>query len=324
LVVALASDDAIAIERPCFLDEMSRASVLMAIRGVSAVLTSDDLAATIRELRPDVLAKGREWDGSKKSLADDILRACRECHTAIVYTPTMIDSSSRRLRTYTQRVETNAFSCWMQHLEDTPTTPESFGADYFTAAWRHGRNYTLEQRRQIEGRHPRLIRETFRIDGSMSVLDAGCGPGHLVTLLAEEGVVADGLDWLPRPPHFPPASEYYSLDLAAPGRCDVPPHTVVICREVLEHLSLAQLLSAFANLVRATTRYLYITTRVHPDPWHVLDITDDKATDPTHVTCVTGRLLRLLGAIHGLRERTDLAANLDWQQKGRCFVWERT
>ena len=72
---------------------------------------------------------------------------------------------------------------------------ETYDAEYFHKPWRDAaEGYTLEDRRRIEGRHPELIRDTFR---PTTVLDFGCGPGALMALLQEVGIWADGVDFAP-------------------------------------------------------------------------------------------------------------------------------
>jgi 2-polyprenyl-3-methyl-5-hydroxy-6-metoxy-1,4-benzoquinol methylase len=41
---------------------------------------------------------------------------------------------------------------------------------------------------------------------------------------------------------------------------------LVICREVLEHLTVLQVRQAVVNMVRMTSKYIYVTTRFHPQP----------------------------------------------------------
>ena len=53
---------------------------------------------------------------------------------------------------------------------------------YWKDEWRQAGNvYTIEKRREIEGRHPQVVKEVFN---PTRVLDVGCGPGILMYLLA--------------------------------------------------------------------------------------------------------------------------------------------
>lgn len=187
--------------------------------------------------------------------------------------------------------------------------------------WHPMTDYSLEGRRAIEGRHPQLIKDVFQ---PHRVMDAGCGPrGHLVTLLRELGVVAYGFDPLVNPdvPGTPDwiirgaIQDAYVADGAV--ACDL-----VICREVLEHVPLRELLRTIAGLVRRSSRYLYVTTRFHQSPDHLLDVADHDDLDPTHITMLTRPFLRALFLLHGCRSRPDLEARMDWQQKNRVLVFE--
>jgi 2-polyprenyl-3-methyl-5-hydroxy-6-metoxy-1,4-benzoquinol methylase len=208
-------------------------------------------------------------------------------------------------------------------LEQTIVTPEHYDDDYFAAGWREDDNrYELESRRRIEDRNPALIKEVFE---PTRVLDVGCGPGFLMTFLQELGVESDGVDF----------SES-SLTLAPPeirGRIAIGPvdaldaadaaYDLVICREVLEHLTVLQVRRTVAEMCRVSSRYVYATTRFHPDPTSLLDFTTDFETDPTHVTLLAKDLLRVLFVLEGFTRRADLEARMDWGGKGRVLVYER-
>jgi 2-polyprenyl-3-methyl-5-hydroxy-6-metoxy-1,4-benzoquinol methylase len=199
-----------------------------------------------------------------------------------------------------------------------------YDSEYFTGEWRaDGNNYSLETRRQIEAKNPSLIRDVFQ---PKNVLDLGCGPGALMHLLWEIGVDIDGIDFA--------AS---SLELATPevrGRIVIgqvtdstlkPPNAydLVICREVLEHLTVLQVRQAVANMVRMTSKFIYVTTRFHPEPVSLLDFTTQFEVDPTHITLLNKDLLRLLFVLEGCRSRPDLEARMDWANKGRVLVLEK-
>ena len=199
-----------------------------------------------------------------------------------------------------------------------------YDAEYFTGEWREGgNNYSLETRRQIEARNPFLIKEVFE---PKKVLDLGCGPGALMHLLWEIGVNVDGIDFAES-----------SLRLATPdvrGRIAIGQVTdptlkpadaydLVICREVLEHLTVLQVRQAVANMVRMTSRYVYVTTRFHPDPASLLDFTTQFDVDPSHITLLNKDMLRLMFVLEGCRSRPDLEEKLDWGKKGRVLVLEK-
>ncbi len=199
-----------------------------------------------------------------------------------------------------------------------------YDAEYFTGDWRaDGNNYSLETRRQIEAKNPVLIKEVFQ---PTKVLDLGCGPGALMHLLWEIGVHVEGIDFAES-----------SLGLATPDVRDritigqvtdptlKPAHAydLVICREVLEHLTVLQVRQAVANMARMTSKFIYVTTRFHPQPVSLLDFTTQFDVDPSHITLLNKDLLRLLFVLEGCRSRPDLEARMDWGNKGRVVVLEK-
>jgi len=199
-----------------------------------------------------------------------------------------------------------------------------YDTEYWTGDWRaEGNNYSLETRRRIEAKNPLLIKEVFQ---PHKVLDLGCGPGALMHLLWEIGVDVEGIDFAES-----------SLRLATPevrGRIAIGQVTdpalkpanaydLVICREVLEHLTVLQVRQAVANMARMTSRFIYVTTRFHPEPASLLDFTTQFDVDPTHITLLNKDLLRLLFVLEGCRSRPDLEARMDWANKGRVLVLEK-
>jgi 2-polyprenyl-3-methyl-5-hydroxy-6-metoxy-1,4-benzoquinol methylase len=209
-------------------------------------------------------------------------------------------------------------------IAQRPVGAGHYDEEYFTGDWRDaGNNYNLETRRSIEAKNPFLIRDVFQ---PKRVLDLGCGPGALMHLLWELGVDVDGIDFA--------AS---SRELATPQVRDritvgaVTDHTLktagsydlVICREVLEHLTVLQVRQAVANMVRLTCRYIYVTTRFHPSPASLLDFTTQFDVDPTHITLLNKDMLRLMFVLEGCRSRPDLEARMDWGNKGRVLVLEK-
>lgn len=208
-------------------------------------------------------------------------------------------------------------------LEQRPFPAQHYDAEYFTADWREGENrYDLDSRRRIEGRNPELIVGVF---SPAHVLDVGSGPGFLMQFLHERGVAVSGVDF----------SES-SVELAPPemkGRIRIGPtdelvepdrsFDLVVCREVLEHLTVLQIRRTVAEICRVSSRFAYVTTRFHPEPRSILDVTTDFDTDPTHITLMTKDLLRCLFVLEGFERRADLEARMDWAGKGRVLVYER-
>jgi 2-polyprenyl-3-methyl-5-hydroxy-6-metoxy-1,4-benzoquinol methylase len=209
------------------------------------------------------------------------------------------------------------------HAQERPSASE-FDEDYFAKDWRAGENrYDLETRRKIEGRNPRLIAETF---APKRVLDVGCGPGFLMLLLQELGIEVFGIDLSPTSRELAPPEVRDRIVIGDMTEPLVEEHAfdVVVCREVLEHATVLQVARTVEQLCRATSRYVYVTTRFHPRPRTLLDFTTDFATDPTHVTLLAKDFLRALFVLQGMRSRPDLEAQLDWLHKGRVLVYERS
>lgn len=95
LVVHIASDEAIRDKgRESFQTRPERARTVGMLKCVGDTFEHQTLADAIRGLRPNVLAKGRDWIGK---LPDDVVAACREVGTVIVYTDTQERTSTERL-----------------------------------------------------------------------------------------------------------------------------------------------------------------------------------------------------------------------------------
>ena len=208
-------------------------------------------------------------------------------------------------------------------LGQKPTPPSAYDAEYFTQGWRaEGNSYQLETRRKMEGKNPALIKEVF---GPRKALDMGCGPGALMFLLHELGVECDGVDVSPHSRELAPPEVRERIAL---GRVTDPvkpddSYDLVICREVFEHLTVLQVRQAVANICRISSRFVYLTTRFHPQPPSLLAFTTQFDVDPTHITLLNKDFLRVLFVLEGFRSRPDLEARMDWLQKGRVLVLEK-
>ena len=179
-----------------------------------------------------------------------------------------------------------------------------------------GVDYSFEARKQIEGKHPELIRDVFQ---PREVLDVGCGRGHLVVLLGQVGVSAQGMDV-----QWPERCHFWRGDITRADCVRWPMgYDLVICREVLEHLTLREIHRAVTNLCALTSKYLYITTRFHLAPTHLLDVMTADDLDPTHISMTNQTWLRHRIVLEGFKRRPDLETAMDWQGKGRCLVYER-
>jgi SAM-dependent methyltransferase len=209
-------------------------------------------------------------------------------------------------------------------LGQQPVSAGHYDAEYFTGAWRDaGNNYSLETRRAIEAKNPALIKEVFE---PSRVLDLGCGPGALMHLLWELGVQADGIDFAASSPQLATPQVRDRITIGSVTDSTLKPagaYDLVICREVLEHLTVLEVKQAVANMVRMTSKFIYVTTRFHPAPASLLDFTTQFDVDPTHITLLNKDMLRLLFVLEGCRSRPDLEARMDWGGKGRVLVLEK-
>ncbi|OFW04201.1 MAG: hypothetical protein A3I61_09450 [Acidobacteria bacterium RIFCSPLOWO2_02_FULL_68_18] len=199
-----------------------------------------------------------------------------------------------------------------------------YDADYWTGDWRaEGNNYSLETRRRIEAKNPFLIKEVFQ---PKKVLDLGCGPGALMHLLWEIGLDVEGIDFADSSRRLatPEVRDRITVgQVTDPAVKPANAYDLVICREVLEHLTVLQVRQAVANMTRMSSKFIYVTTRFHPQPANLLDFTTQFDVDPTHITLLNKDLLRLLFVLEGCRSRLDLEARMDWGHKGRVLVLEK-
>jgi SAM-dependent methyltransferase len=208
-------------------------------------------------------------------------------------------------------------------LAQEAPTPAHYDDDYFAADWREGGNrYELETRRRVEDRNPILIREVFE---PQRVLDVGCGPGFLMLFLAELGIEVEGIDFSPSSRELAPPDVRDRILIGDVADPHVPERSsdLVVCREVLEHLTVLQVRRTIEQLCRASSRYVYVTTRFHPDPTGLLEVATDLETDPTHITLLTKDFVRCLFVLEGFRRRADLEERMDWAGKERVLVYER-
>jgi SAM-dependent methyltransferase len=218
-------------------------------------------------------------------------------------------------------VDVNAFERAV--LQQVPVTPEHYDADYFQEDWRDGDNrYDLETRRKIEARNPALITEVF---APRRVLDVGCGPGFLMYFLHELGVEVDGIDFSESCLRLAPPEVRDRITVGTVTEPHVPDqaYDLVICREVLEHLTVVQVRRAVSAICRASSRFVYLTTRFHPEPRDLLDFTTQFDVDPSHITLLNKEFLRVLLVLEGFARREDLEQRMDWAGKGRVLVYER-
>ena len=173
-------------------------------------------------------------------------------------------------------------------------------------------DYSAAARDVVERPHANLIVSTFQ---PSMVYDVGCGPGHLVRLLEAKGVAVVGFD---KDAQGDAVSYDVASTLATRVKADL-----VICREVLEHLTVKEIARAVRNLCGLSSRYVYVTTRFNLAPTHLLDVMTSDDLDPTHISMTNQHFLRMLFVLEGFKRRADLEQMMDWRQYGRVLVYER-
>jgi cytidyltransferase-like protein len=325
LLCNIAPDSYTLAKHPPLLPARQRAEVIDALKPIDFTHVSPvDTETVLRELQPTHYIKGKDWEGK---LPPEQVRICAEEGIEIVYLDTVRDSSTQLLKQFQTgrngRVDLHAFETLV--FSQRIVEAGHYDQEYWTNEWRQAGNvYTVEARRKIEGRHPQVIKEVFN---PTRVLDVGCGPGILMYLLHEIGVVADGIDPAPGMREMSPPEVRDRVLLADASRPDIPlpsgAYDLVLCREVFEHLTVLQVREAVRNICRLSSRFAYATTRFHPDPHSLLDVATRDELDPSHITMLNKDLLRLFFVLEGFRQRKDLEDRIDWMGKGRVLVYER-
>jgi hypothetical protein len=153
----------------------------------------------------------------------------------------------------------------------------------------------------------------------------GCGPVVLMFLLAVLGVVADGIDFSPEIKALAPPEVQDRIIVGEVTEPHVPDDTydLVVCREVMEHLTVLQVRKTVATICRASSRFVYLTTRFHPEPDSLLSFTTQFDVDPSHITLLNKDFLRCLFVLEGFKRRADLEERMDWADKRRVLVYEK-
>lgn len=208
-------------------------------------------------------------------------------------------------------------------LGQQPVAVDRYAEAYFAEDWREEHNrYELDTRRRIEDRNPQLIKDVFAPE---KVLDVGCGPGFLMLFMHELDIDVHGVDFAPASKKLAPEAirDRITIGEVTDAHFGALGFDLVVCREVMEHLSVLQVRRTVEQICRASRRFVYVTTRFHPEPRHLLDVTTDFETDPTHITLMTKELLRCLFVLEGFKRRADLEQRMDWADKRRVLVYER-
>lgn len=102
LLCNVASDRYVRTKHVPLLAEDDRAVVVDAIRFISyTYINQFDTETVLRELQPKYYVKGKDWDGR---LPLDQVRICAQHGIEVVYLDTVIDSSTRILKSYTEQL----------------------------------------------------------------------------------------------------------------------------------------------------------------------------------------------------------------------------
>lgn len=183
-------------------------------------------------------------------------------------------------------------------MSERPGRDGATGTDDYSAVYYHdysGPPYTYQEPHWSTF-FGRIADQVIALFEPGTAYDAGCAKGFMVRALAERGVDARGGDISEFAISEAPAGLAERLevkDLTAPfdRRYDV-----IICIEVLEHMSAQDARAAVANMAAATDVV-------------VLSTTPDDYTEPTHVNIRQASSWAQDFATHGLYRRTDVDAS---------------
>ncbi|MCU0279545.1 MAG: methyltransferase domain-containing protein [Candidatus Nanopelagicales bacterium] len=268
------------------------------------VVTYDTTLEAILAIQPVRYCKGSDWKSSGVPTAER--EACLGLNVTVVYINVHPQESSTAMLT---RWADRTAEMGATLLDDAAALQRMvpFDAD----AQGYGE---YGKRRLIEGKHPQILAE---LCAGQTILDVGCGPGHLVQMLREYGALATGVD--PYMVPTVPGCLQLPVSLLVDQSADV-----VVCREVLEHLPVREVGPFLAHLFRVAKSRVYLTTRFHPKPAHPFDLTDECVADPSHITVLPQPFVRALCVtMGGVRDRA-WEQKLDWQHKSRVLVYRVT
>jgi cytidyltransferase-like protein len=102
LLCNVASDRYVRTKHAPLLPEDHRAAIVDAIRYISYThINAGDTETILRELRPRYYVKGKDWQGR---LPAEQVEICAANNIGIVYLDTVLDSSSRILRNFSEQL----------------------------------------------------------------------------------------------------------------------------------------------------------------------------------------------------------------------------
>jgi 2-polyprenyl-3-methyl-5-hydroxy-6-metoxy-1,4-benzoquinol methylase len=280
----------------------------------STVRHRDDPA---RACGPEYYVKGKDWTAG---CPPEQVAICREHGIEVVVSRHRLDSSSRLLtRSHqTAKPTMNITEFEQRVLDQKPVGPTTTIAEYFTGEWRTEGTTTASRRGADRSEEPALIKEVFQ---PQRCSISGAAPGALMHLLWELGVDVEGIDFAESSKQLatPEVRDRITVGyVGGSGAQAGEAYDLVICREVLEHLTVLQVKQAVANMVRMTSKFIYVTTRFHPSPETCSTSRQQVDVDPdAHHAPQQGHAAADVRA-RGLRSRPDLEARMDWGNKGAC------
>jgi len=316
LLCAVASDAQIRAKgREPLLPQETRLAVMEALGIVSVVYAKDrPTEQVIERLCPRAYVKGADWEDR---LPPEQVSACGRVGTSIRFVRHgNSDHAADWLREWWRKQSDRDLATMERWIAAHPSTPpDRYDAEYFSRP-QLIYPYQLDQRRIAEGARPDRIKDLWP---DVTILDVGCGPGCLLALLRERGLKAWGVE----PSHIAPCAESIAPYIYRGYLTDCPIRfDVVISREVLEHLTIPELLAMVPQLFACASRAVYITTRFHPAPSSPFSVIDQPDVDPTHQTLLTHQLLRALCVMAGGKRRQDWEQHLDFQGFGCTLAYE--
>ena len=289
-----------------------------------AFINKKTTADVLEELKPNYFFKDIKWKNKLPLLEKQI---CKKYNVEIVYLNTKLNSSTsikkkflmenKHFNTSNILEKFNSF-----YLSQKGANPNKFTENYYQGSWRTEDKYTLESRRKIEGKNPFLIKKILK---PKTVCDFGSGPGFLMFFLYELGIKVNGYESSKKAIKLAPnkikkkiINKSISKKISGKNKYDL-----VICRETFEHMKAYEVFIAVENMCRLTKKFIYVTTRFHPNPKNIFDITTEFNVDPTHINLMTKSLLRLFFILNKFKRRKDLEKKMDWLNKKRVLVYEK-
>jgi glycerol-3-phosphate cytidylyltransferase-like family protein len=290
-------------KRPEFLSRAARVRVVRGLDSVSRAVEYTSTLEALALLRPRHYVKGYDWQ--LRGLPAEEQAYC-DAHGVQVH---FVDTGETRSSTALLRAWAD-LEAWRGLREFDADALVQRQVEFNAIA----QGYTdYGARVAIEAKHPDILAGLCH---RKTVLDVGCGPGHLVQMLRERGVEASGID-----PYLPPRYQHCKLGTAAQVPAGVR-YDVVICREVLEHVPVREWGALLHHLFRVAKERVYLTTRFTQAPAHPFELGDELAVDPSHITTLPQPFVRALCVAQGGHRDHVWESALDWQHKQRALVYQ--